>query len=47
MWKTVNNREEGFLPFVNICFHSKDMSFQSLGNLEEKCEKKIEHLVPL
>ena len=29
---------------VNICFRSRDMSFQSLGNLEEKCEEKIEHL---
>ena len=47
MWKTVKNREEGFLLFVNICFRSRDMSFQSHENLEEKCEKKIEHFVPL
>ena len=46
MWKTVKNREEGFLPFVNICFRSIDMSF-NLENLKEKCEKKIEHLVSL
>ena len=47
MWKTVEKREEGFLPFVNICFNSRDMSFQSLENLEEKCEKTFEHFVPL
>ena len=35
------------LSFVDICFRSRDMSFESLGNLEKKCEKKIEHFVPL
>ena len=35
------------LPFVDICFRSREMSFQSLGNLEKRCEKKIEHFVPL
>ena len=44
---TVKNREEGRFPFVSICFQSRDMSLQSLGNLEEKCEKKVEHLAPL
>ena len=34
-------------PFVDICFCSRDMSFQSLGNLEKKWEKKLEHFVPL
>ena len=41
--KERENLEEGFLPFVGICFRSRDMSFQSIG----RCEKKIEHLVPL
>ena len=40
----MGNRKESFLPFVDISFRSRDMSFQSLGNLEKKCEKKIEHL---
>ena len=35
-WATVDNREESFLPFVDICFSSRDMSFQSLRNLEKK-----------
>ena len=35
------------LQFVDICFHSRNMSFQSLRNLEKKCDKKIEHFVPL
>ena len=43
MLKTVKNQEERSLPFVNICFGSRDMSFQSLRNLEKKCDKKIEH----
>ena len=43
----VKNQEESSLPFVSICFHSRDMSFQNLRNLEKKCEKKIEHFVPL
>ena len=43
----VKNQEESFLLFVDICFRSRDMSFQSLRNLEEKCDKKIEHFVPL
>ena len=45
--KDVKNLEEGFLQFIDICFRSRDTSFQSLGNLEEKYETKIEHLVPL
>ena len=47
IWKTVKNQEVSFLPFVDICFRSRDMSFQSLRNLEKKCDKKIEHFVPL
>ena len=47
MRKAIKTREEVFLPFVNICFRARDMSFQSDGNLEEKCEKKIDHFVPL
>ena len=47
IWKTVKNRKESFLPFVDICIRSRDMSFQGHGNLDEKCEKKIEHFVPL
>ena len=39
--KDGKNQEESSLPFVNICFRSRDMSFQSLGNLEKKCDKKI------
>ena len=39
--------KKAFLPFVDICFRSRKMSFQSLGNLEKKSEKKIEHFVPL
>ena len=37
---------ESFLLFADICFRSRDMSFQILGNLGEKCRKKIEHFVP-
>ena len=40
IWKTIKTREEGFLQLVGICFHSRDTSFQSLRNLEEKCEKE-------
>ena len=47
MWKTIKNREEGFLLFVNICFRSRDTSFQIHGNLEEKCENEIEYFVSL
>ena len=43
----VKNQEESSLPVVNVCFSSKGMSFQSLENLEKKCEKKIEHFVSL
>ena len=45
--KTIKNRKESFLPFVDIYFRSSDMSFQSLKNLEKKCDKKIKHFVPL
>ena len=38
--KDVKNRN---LLFVDTCFRSRDMSL----NLERKCEKKIEHFVPL
>ena len=43
------NEDECSLPFVNICFRSREMRFQSLENLEKKCEKnsKIEHFVSL
>ena len=44
--KTVKSQEEGFLPFVDICFCSRDMSFQSVENLKEKWEKRFEHLCP-
>ena len=43
----VKNWKESFLLFVDICFRSRDMSFQSLGNLGKKREKKIEHFVAL
>ena len=33
--------------FVDICFRSRNMSFQSLGNLEKKWEKKMDNFVPL
>ena len=39
--------ERKLLLFVDICFRFRDMSFQSLGNFDKKCEKKIEHYVPL
>ena len=45
--KDRQNRKESFLPFVDVCFRSKDVIFQSLGNLEKKCETKIEHFAPL
>ena len=47
--RPLRTEKEAFyhLPFVNICFRSRDMSFQSHKNLEEKLEKKIEHFVPL
>ena len=35
------------LLFVNICFCCSGISFQSLRNLENKCEEIIEHFVPL
>ena len=41
--KNVKNRKENFLPFVDICLHSRDMNFQIF---EKKCDKKIEHFVP-
>ena len=44
--RTNKNGEESFLPFVNACFRSRDMSFQSLKNLQKKCEKKTEHFAP-
>ena len=44
--KTIKNKEERFLPFSNNCFGSRDMSFQSLGNLEKKCERKLSILCP-
>ena len=43
----VKNQEESSLPFADIRFRSRDMSFQSLGNLEKKCDQKIENFVPL
>ena len=33
--KDSRNWKESFLSFVDICFRSRDMSFQSLGNLEK------------
>ena len=33
----VKNQEKSCLAFVDICFRSSDMSFQSLRNLEKKC----------
>ena len=45
--KNIKTQEEGFLQLVGICFHSRDTSFQSLRNLEEKCEKENWALVPL
>ena len=42
----VKNQEESFLPFVDICFRSRDMSFQSLRNLEKKCDKKLNIMCP-
>ena len=35
-----NPRRRFFLQLVGICFRSRDTSFQSLRNLEEKCEKE-------
>ena len=46
MRKTVKNREEGFLPFVNVCFCSRDMRFQSHGNLEKNAKRKLSILCP-
>ena len=45
--KTVKSQEESPVQFVNICFRSRYMNFQSLGNFEKKCEKKVEHFVPI
>ena len=33
-------KDESVLLFVDICFRSRDMSFQSLGNLEKKMRKE-------
>ena len=38
--KTIEKQKESFLPFVDICFRSRDMSIQNL-------KKEIEHFVPL
>ena len=40
-------KPKSFLPYVYICFRSRDVSFESLENLEKKCDKKIEHFVLL
>ena len=40
IWKTVKNLKERFLPFVNICFHFKNMNFQSLGILQKIMRKE-------
>ena len=42
----VENGKESFLPFVDICFRSRDMSFQNLGNLEKKIPKENRAFVP-
>ena len=31
---------KSFLPFVDICFRTRDMSFQSLRNLEKKMRQE-------
>ena len=36
----MKNRDESFLPFVNIFFHSKDMIVQRFGNLRKNCGKE-------
>ena len=46
IWKTVKNEEESSLLFVNICFRSRDMNFQSLGNLEKNAKRKLSILCP-
>ena len=37
----MENRKESFLPFVDICFRSRDMGFQSLGNLEKNAKRQL------
>ena len=37
----VKNQEESSLRFVNICFRSRDMSFQNLGNLAKNAKRKL------
>ena len=42
----VKNQEESFLLFVDICFRSRDMSCQSLRNLEKNATRKLNILCP-
>ena len=44
--KTVKSQEESFWPFVNICFRCRDMSLQSLRNLEKNAKRKLSILCP-
>ena len=44
--KTVQNQEESFLSFADICFRSRDMSFQSHGSLEKNAKRKLSILCP-